>query len=136
MSNHDEPYSDDDGYDEYEDYDQHKKKYAKNFFKFDANIWKWLYEAIEDVTETSPNVWITNISGWPTKKIPESSSTPATDNKSVQYLGVNSQGAKIWKTKYFVYDPIGTQYLNHIQSHSTHFVNQPHYYKGMFDILN
>ena len=138
MSHYDEPYEDDDGYDEYQDYDQHKKDYAKHWFKFDPSIWKWLYDAIDDITESSPNVWMTNIHSFKPVSIPVNSWTPITGkvNSYPQYLGSNYQKQPIWKTKYFVSDPISIQYLNHISSHPVHFVLQPHYYKGMFDILN
>ena len=58
------------------------------------------------------------------------------DSKKSQYLGSNYYGQQIWKTKYFVCDPIDLQYKNHLQSNAHHFVQQPSYYKGLFDILN
>lgn len=138
MSNLDEPYDDDDNYDEYQDYDKHKKDYAKHWFKFDPSIWKWLYDSMEDeVTEVSPNVWITNIPGFKTFSFPVNGwASNIGKGHSFQYLGSNHIGEPIWKNKYFICDPIQIEYVNHIKQHAVHFVKQPHYYKGLFDIQN
>lgn len=96
---------------------------------------KWLYKALDDITQISPNVW--QVYGFPSKKFPVNSWNPNTgETKNNQYLGSNYQNQPIWKKKYFVSDAIQQQYKNHVVSHSKHFVYQPHYYKGMFDILN
>lgn len=137
---------DDDNYNDDHDYDDSQdnleNKYKK-YFKFDPYAWdawgKWLQDALNDIVESSPNVWYTtfNVPGFPSKSFPVNSYFSNTGkNKSFQYLGNNYQGSPIWKAKYFVFDPIDCAYKNHIQSHSVHFVNQPHYYKGLFDILN
>ena len=55
---------------------------------------------------------------------------------TLQYLGSNYANEPIWKTKYWVIDPINAHYKSHIQSHAVHFISQPKYYKGLFDILN
>lgn len=125
--------------DDEHDYDDAKNPY-KHYFKFDPAAWdtwgKWLYDALNDIVESSPNVWY--VSGFPHKSLPVSSyfSNTGKDSKSYQYLGNNYQGSPVWKKKYFVLDPIQNNYKQHIQSHSVHFINQPHYYKGLFDILN
>ena len=68
---------------------------------------------------------------------PVNSWNPNTDKgNSFQYLGSNYAGSPIWKKKYFVYDPINQQYKLHIQAHAKHFVLQPDYYNGLFEILN
>jgi hypothetical protein len=128
--------------DDEHDYDNAKDPY-KHYFKFDPTAWdawsKWLQDALNDIVESSPNVWYTipNISGFPKKSFPVNSYFSNTGKgNSFQYLGNNYQGSPIWKKKYFVLDPIDIGYKNHIQSHAVHFINQPHYYKGMFDILN
>ena len=141
MSDIDEPYSEDDYDDEkyYPDGGMDKK-----YFKFDEKAWdawgKWLYDAMQDIVNSSPNVWYTPtvIPGFPIKKFPVNSyfSNTGKDNKSYQYLGNNYDGVAIWKKKYFIQDPIQSEYIDHLASHATHFVKQPHYYKGMFDILN
>lgn len=52
------------------------------------------------------------------------------------YLGNNQYNEPIYKTKHFVIDTMKNAYVNHLRSHAGHFVSQPLYYKGMFDILN
>lgn len=142
MSDIDEPYSDNDNYDDdtkyYPDGGMHKQ-----YFKFDPAAWdawgKWLYDAMKEIVETSPNVWYTptNIEGFPIKKLPVNSYFPNTGKeKTFQYLGNNYDGQAIWKKKYFVSNPIQNMYIDHLSDHAAHFIKQPHYYKGMFDILN
>lgn len=137
MSDIDEPYSNDE-HDEDNNYPD--KNMYKKYFKFDEQAWdawgKWLYEAMNDIIETSPNVW--HVYGFPTKKFPVNSyfSNTGKDNHSYQYLGNNYDGAAIWKKKYFISDPIQSEYIDHLANHATYFIKQPHYYKGLFDILN
>lgn len=130
--------------DDYDDYDYDdsqnnlENKY-KHYFKFDPEAWdawgKMLYDALNDIVESSPNVWY--VGGFPAKKFPVNSYFSNTGkDKTLQYLGSNYQNSQIWKAKYFIYDPIQSAYLNHIQANSMHFIQQPYYYKGLFDILN
>lgn len=124
--------------DEDHDYDDAQKKY-KNYFKFDPAAWdawgKVLYDTLGDMlNKESPNIWFLNL---PNKSFPVSSYFSNTGkNKTFQYLGSNYQNSQIWKNKYFICDPIQHQYINHIQSYAVYFMSQPHYYKGLFDILN
>jgi hypothetical protein len=133
-----EDYDDNDDYDD-DDYSQDKFNSDKHWFKFDPSIWnawgKYLDDALKDIVDNPVNVWY--VQGFPFKSIPVNSWNPnAGQGNSFQYLGSNYQGQEIWKSKYFVLDPISISYKNHIQSHATHFLQQPNYYKGMFDILN
>jgi hypothetical protein len=137
-----EDYDYDDDHDYDDSQDNLEDKY-KHYFKFDPDAWdawgKMLYEALNDIVESSPNVWYTtfNIPGFPKKSIPVNSYFSNTGkNKNFQYLGNNYDGAAIWKKQYFVNDKIQTLYIDHISDHSVYFLKQPHYYKGMFDILN
>jgi len=52
------------------------------------------------------------------------------------YLGNNHLNEGIWKMKYFVFNPIQTHYIKHLESHAVHFISQPSYYRGLYDILN
>lgn len=130
-------------YDDEHDYDDAQNPY-KHYFKFDPTAWdawgKWLYDALNEIVESSPNVWYTDpkIYGFNKKSLPVNSyfSNTGKDSKSYQYLGNNYQGSPIWKTKYFIRDPINDKYFRHIEQHAIHFLLQPHYYKGLFDILN
>jgi hypothetical protein len=132
-------HQEDDNYNDDHDYDDSQDKY-KHYFKFDPDAWdvwgKWLQNALNDIVESSPNVWYIG-PGFGKKSLPVNSYFSNTGKqKSFQYLGNNYQNNPIWKKKYFVSDKLSTQYVNHIKSHAVHFVLQPHYYKGMFDILN
>ena len=138
--NYDDDYGEEDSHDNLED------KY-KHYFKFDPDAWdawgKWLYDALSGVVESSPNVWyaygfpINYVSGFPIKSIPVNSYFSNTGkDKTFQYLGNNYQNVQIWKKKYFVCDPLNISYTKHIESNAVHFLKQPHYYKGLYDILN
>jgi hypothetical protein len=125
-----EPYDDYDDYDEdYYDYDYgNPNDLSQFYFKFHfldhSALSEWLYKVM-------------NIEDFPFKQIPVNSWHPNADKgQTCQYLGSNYQGSPIWKTIYFVCDPINIEYKLHIQSHASHFVKQPSYYKGLHDILN
>ena len=134
----------DDNYDDHDDSQDHLENKYKHYFKFDADAWdawgKMLYNALNDIVEYPSNVWYISpkpVDGFPYKSIPVNSWNPnAGKGNSFQYLGSNYYGQPIWKNKYFVNDPIAIEYLNHIKSNAVHFLLQPHYYKGLFDILN
>jgi len=126
-------------YDDDDDDQEYPEDKYKHYFKFDPEAWdawgKMLYDTLNDIVEVSHNTWY--IYGSSAQKFPVNSWNPNTDeNKSSQYLGSNYQGQPIWKKKYFISQPIQQMYKNHIATHAYHFINQPHYYKGMFDILN
>lgn len=126
--------------DDYEDSQDDLENKYKHYFKFDPEAWdawgKMLYDALGNIVENSPNVWYIG-ADFGKKSFPVSSYFSNTGkDKTFQYLGSNYQHSQVWKQKYFVYDPIQHQYINHIQSHAVHFIQQPHYYKGLFDILN
>lgn len=127
----------DDDYNDEHNYDDAQDKY-KHYFKFDPDAWdawgKMLYDTLNDIVEGSSNVWYIN---FPKKSFPVNSYFSNTEKpKNFQYLGNNYDGVQIWKKKYFVHDPIQHMYIDHLSSHADYFVKQPHYYKGMFDILN
>jgi hypothetical protein len=130
--NEDYDYDDDE-----HDYDDAQNKY-KHYFKFDPNAWdawgKMLYDALNDVIEGSPNVWYVNLSK---NSFPVNSYISSTGkNNTFQYLGVNYQGSPIWKKKYFANNDLQIKYINHLKEHAVNFILQPHYYKGLFDIMN
>ena len=128
----------DDSYDDDNSQENLESQY-KHYFKFDPEAWdawgKWLYDALNEAVEISPNVWYAY--GFPSKSIPVNSYISNTDKSNTfQYLGNNYQNDQIWKTKYFIKNELEIEYKNHIKSHPAHFVNQPSYYNSMFDILN
>ena len=135
MHQDDDNYNDDHDYDDSQDNLENK---YKKYFKFDSDAWdawgKMLYNALNDIVESSPNVWYI---GPTNKSFPVNSYFSSTGkDKTFQYLGSNYQGTPIWKKKYFVYDPIDKIYRDHIQANAIYFLHEPHYYEGLFEILN
>lgn len=130
----------DDGYndDQYDYDDAESINPYKFYFKFDVGntpLSDWIKNMIDDIVKDP--FGLNNISGFPAKKFPVSSWNPDTGkDNTYQYLGSNYQGNTIWKKKYFAIDKINIAYKMHLQSHAKHFVLQPTYYKGLFDILN
>ena len=57
-------------------------------------------------------------------------------NDNVIFIGKNIYGEQVFKSKYFVVDKLKNEYLNHIRQHAAHTLQQPEYYKSMFEILN
>lgn len=132
-----EPYDEDDGYDDdqynYDYNDQHDP--YKFYFKFDvdsnSSLSNWLTDLFKDIYS------IQNIPGFPIVSFPVNSwNSNTVKGNSFQYLGSNYQGLPIWKKKYFISDPINIEYKLHLQAHAKHFIQQPTYYQGLFDILN
>jgi len=126
--------------DNYEDDDEHDYDHPSLnpyqwYYKFDFGpntpISNWVDNIIQDMLKNDFNT-----NDMSNKMFPVNSWNPNTGGNSLQYLGSNYQGSPIWKIKYFAINKINTEYVLHLQSHAKHFVNQPTYYKGMFDILN
>jgi hypothetical protein len=108
-------------------------------FKFDWASWElWLKDALKDIEEHNNNVWF--FGGHKQNKSNTSKNFSADQSawkdKYFMYLGSNVYDEAIWKTKFFIKESLDIDYKNHIASHPAHFLKQPHYYKGMFDILN
>jgi hypothetical protein len=55
---------------------------------------------------------------------------------SLLYLGNNHYNEPIYKAKHFLIDSLGLKYTKHLEQHAVHFIQQPSYYKSMFDLLN
>lgn len=135
-----EPYDDDDNYDDdYYNYDNNQDKF-KWYFTFDVDknqsLSDWVINQLNEFLKTDK--WtVDNSTGLPIIKFPVNGWNPSTGNDlKFQYLGSNYQGQQIWKTKHFLGDKYNQEYRSHLQSHAAHFVKQPRYYRGMFDILN
>lgn len=138
-----EPYDEDDGYDDdHYDYDNNTW-----YFKFDVSqnpsFSKWIHDIVNNIINPLDNSIMDSLDkSWGLENknayvFPVNSWNPNTANdKKFQYLGSNYAGEPIWKSKYWVINPINQEYKSHLQSHAAHFINQPKYYKGLFDILN
>jgi len=133
-----EYYNDDD--DDY-NYDHPSLNPYYNYYKFhiepDSPLSKWIGDIVKNFIEYGEDYSTINIPEFPSKLFPVNSYFSGTGKEqSFQYLGNNYDNAKIWKKKYFVIDKIHIQYKMHIQSYPSYFLQQPTYYKGLFDILN
>ena len=133
-----DPEHDDYDDDDYRNYPQEYNEYGyPKSFKFDWSSWElWLKQALEDIVEEN-NTWTVG-GNKDEPKFPVSGALPKStfNDKYFMYLGSNHYDEAIWKTKYFVVDDINKTYKGHILQHAVHFLKQPAYYKGMFDILN
>ena len=134
-----EDYEDDD----YDDSQDNLESQYKHYFKFDPDAWdawgKLLTDALKDIVEYPNNTWyvMPNISGFPKKSVPVNDYFSNTGGfKNSLYLGNNHYKEPIFKTKYFIHNKLDTHYRNHLIANAVHFLQQPNYYGGMFDILN
>jgi hypothetical protein len=144
-----DPYDEDENYDDDQydyDYNDQYDPY-KFYFKFDVSqnslFSKWINDIVNDIINPLDNSIMDSIDkawGIENKKsfmFPVNSWNPNTVGKNLpQYLGSNYAKEPIWKTKYFIHDIINNEYKQHLQHNAKHFVEQPNYYKGLFDILN
>lgn len=138
-----EPYEeeeDDDGYnDDHYDYDYQSPYNPYQFyFKFDVGntpLSDWIKNMIDNIVKDPFSM--NTVDGFPYKMFPVNSWSPDTGKgNTYQYLGSNYQNSPIWKKKYFVLNKIEIDYKLHLQSNAKHFILQPTYYKGLFEILN
>ena len=134
---------DDDEYKYYPDGGQFNEYNEHGFpkeFKFDWSAWElWLKQALDDIVEEG-KTW--TVGGFDNneeeQKFPVSGALPngALKDKYFMYLGSNHYDEAVWKAKYFIVNEIDQEYKKHIVQHAQHFLKQPSYYRGMFDILN
>lgn len=132
MSSQDDPEYNDDPYKFYFQIDtEWLKKYMDNLFK-GINFNK--LDGIENLFNYSPSVLP---EGFKPISLPVSSwlSSIEGDNSSL-YLGNNYWNEGVWKKKHFIQDKLMSEYVNHLQNHAGYFLQQPKYYKGLYEILN
>jgi hypothetical protein len=139
-----DPYdNEDDEYDDQYDYDDVTKWY----FKFDISqnpaFSKWINDIVNNIINPLDNSIMDQTDkawGLDNKNafvFPVNSWNPSTSGKNLpQYLGSNYYKEPIWKSKYWISNPINQEYKKHLQSHAAYFIKQPKYYNGLFDILN
>lgn len=123
---------DDDEYNYYPEYNNYGyPSYSKNF-NIDWAAWeKWLADTIKEIVNEDDNVWLLG-----NYKSPNKNTNKKLNDKYFMYLGSNANDEAVWKSKYFINKTIDRKYKNHISQHAVYFLNQPSYYKGLFDILN
>lgn len=129
-----EPYEDDSYYDEEENYHSSQNNSGGQYnFQFDVNAWdNWLSEVIKNLDKSGWSIGQAYVPGLPVNDWVSS----AGSKKHSLYLGNNQHKEPVFKNKYFIHDQFHTEYKNHLIAHAVHFLKQPNYYEGMFDILN
>lgn len=131
-------YDDDQEY----DYEDSQNKY-KHYFKFDPAAWdawgKMLYDALNELVDPKKGVWYNTymLPGFPAKNFPVNDCLPDTmEDKYFMCLGNNQYNESIWKAKYLVKNHFNVLYKNHMMSHPKHILQQPLFYRGLFENLN
>ena len=123
---------DDDEYNYYPEYGEYGCTDYSKKFNIDWAAWeKWLEKAIKEIVEEDNNVWV-----FGHKLLENTKDTKKLDDKYFMYLGSNHYDEAVWKSKYFIINQLEQDYKNHISARPTYFLNQPSYYKGLFEILN
>jgi hypothetical protein len=128
MNDFNDPYYEDDNYEDEQHYpnsqDNSGSQY-KYYFQFDMKSWSnWLFDALNNIDKGLGSVPVNDYF-----------SNTASFKNSL-YLGNNHYKEPIFKTKYFIPNKLDCEYRNHLRSHAVHFLQQPNYYEGLFDILN
>ena len=135
-----EPYDNDIPDDPYKFYFQIDTEWIKKYMDslLDKIEYKWISkDIIDDALKNLPQYKIEPVDGFPFVSLPVNSwlSNTVADSSSL-YLGNNYWNEGVWKKKHFMHDKLQTEYVQHLQSHAEHFLNQPKYYKGLYEILN
>lgn len=126
----DDDYNDDYNYDDSYDYN------SKFYFKFDNNAWiDWLEQAMKDLVEYPKGTWSFYL---PSSLFPVNVDPSKAGGKksSHLFLGINSFKEDVWKPKYFAVNDGNIKYMKHLESNAVYFLNEPLYYKGLFNIMN
>jgi hypothetical protein len=102
-----------------------KKKF---YFSIDVG---WINNHLKDLYE------IQSIAGFPFVQLPVNDYFSNTVGvTSPLYLGNNHYMEPVYKSGFFVLDKYRILYTNHLRANAVHFLKQPSYYKGLFEILN
>ncbi len=139
-----DPYEDEDDYDDDQyDYDNQNTWYFKFDISQNPSFSKWIQDIINNIINPLDNSIMDSVDkAWGVDNtnayvFPVNSWNPSTGGKNLpQYLGSNYAKEPIWKTKYWIIDKVNQEYKLHLQSNASYFIQQPNYYKGLFDILN
>lgn len=125
---------DDDEYRYYPEGGEYNEHGYPKQFKFDWNSWEsWLSDAIKEIYEEN-NVWIFGQYSSPQKNKKYDKSK--IDEEYFSYLGNNNYDEPVWKEEYFVDNELEKYYKNYLISNAKYILEQPNYYRGLFDNLN
>lgn len=132
---YDDDYYDDD-YDDGHDYDQNQSDWNKFYFKFDVTnspLSDWVKKTIDNLFGDKFDLPEVPFVSFP---VNDWLSNTVSGGNSLLYLGNNHYNEPIYKAKHFIENKLLNTYTNHLQQHASHFIKQPTYYKGLYDILN
>ena len=119
-----EPYDDDFEEEDYYKKDNSKNQYEK-FFSIDPSLWEKYGEWISSLTDKLAKELTTTWYVYPA----------SVNNDFFYYLGTKSDQSEVYKHKMIV-DSLDIQYRKHIESHAKYFLQEPSYYKNLYEILN
>lgn len=134
-----------------QEYPEDKDPY-KFYFQIDT---EWVKKYMDSLLNKIEYKWISkdiiedvlnNLASYNTPLLPEGFSptmlpvnswfSSIAGDKTSLYLGNNYWNEGVWKKKHFIQNRLQQEYILHLQSHIGHFLRQPIYYKGLFEILN
>jgi hypothetical protein len=101
--------------------------------------YKWISkDIIEDVLNNIPPYNAPLLpNGFSPISLPVNSWLSSTvGDKTSLYLGNNYWNEGVWKKQHFITNKLQSEYVKHLQSNANHFLHQPKYYKGLYEILN
>lgn len=120
---------DDDEYNYYPSYNDYGYPELSKKFSIDWAAWeKWLSDTIKEITQDNSGVLFVGSH--------LSKNNKKSTNSNFMYLGKNNYDETIWKTKYFNQNKLEIQYKNHLAQYAAYFLNQPQYYRALFENLN
>jgi hypothetical protein len=125
-----------DNYDDGQDYDQNQSDWNKFYFKFDVTnspLSDWVKKTIDSLFGDKFNLPEVPFVSFP---VNDWLSNTVSGGNSLLYLGNNHYNEPIYKAKHFIENKLQNEYTNHLQQYASHFIKQPAYYKGLYDILN
>lgn len=119
-----EPYDDFEDEEDYYKKDNSKNQYEK-FFSIDPSLWEkygeWISNSANELEKKLTTTWYIY---------------PASINDNFfYYLGTKNDQSQVYKSK-MILDSLDMQYRKHIESHARYFLQEPSYYKNLYEILN
>lgn len=136
----------------HEPYDDNSSEPHKFYFQIDT---EWIQKYINSLISKMNPEWIdyatldkvlNDSSQYTTPTLPDGFSpislpvnswlSSIAEAHSSLYLGNNYYNEGVWKKAHFAKNCLTTEYKQHLNANAVHILQQPNYYKGMFDIQN
>lgn len=124
-------------YGDYDDDDYQEEQPPQHKFQFDMSAWEeWLADTIQNIVEEETNVWIFGHNIKNDSPVTDSLPKGMSNEAMFAYLGSNPTDQTLWKKDLFVQNKLAQRYINYLQANSKYILQEPEYYKGLFDNLN